>query len=149
MITVRDATYLLGLAGVLFLSPVVHAQDDSGAKVVISKFLSSQKSADGEGSAGQHVIADLDGDGKSDIVLLWDLLGPTYSSPKMTIFLDQGKTYRSVTAALTGQSQKLTVKGPMILVDTLTLGPKDPRCCPTAKKQLRFLWSGGKLTEEK
>ena len=103
MITVREATYLLGLASVLFLSPAVHAQDNSGAKVVISQFLSSQKSVDGEGSAGQHVIADLDGDGKSDIVLLWDLLGPTYSSPKMTIFIDQGKTYRSVTADLTGQ----------------------------------------------
>lgn len=149
MIIVREATRLLGLAGVLFLSLAVHAQDDSGAKAVISKFLASQKSVDGEGSAGQHVIADLDGDGKSDIVLLWDLMGPTYSSAKMTIFLDQGKTYRTLTANLTGQSQKLTVNGPLILVDTLTLGPKDPLCCPTAKKQLRFLWSGGKLTEQK
>lgn len=141
--------YLLGLAGVLFLSPALLAQDATGAKVVISKFLSSQKSIDGEGSAGEHVIADLDGDGKSDIVLVWDLMGPTHSSQKLTILLDQGKTYRALTADLTGHSQKLTVKGRMILVDTVTLGPKDPLCCPTAKKQLRFLWSDGKLTAQK
>jgi hypothetical protein len=145
----REAKHLVGLACVLFLSLSVCARDDPGAKAVISKFLSSQKSVDGEGLAGQHVIVDLDGDGKSDIVLLWDLMGPTYSSPKMTIFLDQGKAYLTFTADLIGQSQKLTVNGPMILVDTLILGPQDPLCCPTAKTQLRFLLAGGKLTEQK
>jgi hypothetical protein len=29
--------------------------------------------------------------------------------------------------------KKVTPKGPLILVDTLTLGPMDPRCCPTVK----------------
>jgi hypothetical protein len=137
------------VASLSLLPIAAQALDDNGAKQVIAKFLASQKSADGPGSAGQHVIADVDGDGKPDIVLLWDVMGPTYSLPKMTIFLDQGKNYRTLTTDLSGQTEKLTVKGSMILVDTLTPGPKDPRCCPTVKKQLVFRWAGGKLTELK
>jgi hypothetical protein len=143
----RAASLLIGVAVTLCLIRPVHALDDSAAKLVIAKFLSSQKIPDGPGSAGDYVIADLDGDGKADIVLLWDVMGPTYSLPKMTIFLDQGKTYRTLTTDLWGQSQKLTVMGPMILVDTLTMGPNDPRCCPTLKMQLRFRWADGKLSE--
>ena len=145
MIAIRLVSYLLGL-GVFLLTPPVYALDDNGAKLVISKFLASRKSEDGPGSAGQHVIADLDGDGKPDIVLLWDVMGPTYSLPKLTIFLDQGKNYRTLTADLNGQTQKLTVNGPMIVVDTLMPGPNDPRCCPTKKEQLKYRWAGGKLT---
>lgn len=126
--------------------PAARALDDKGAQLVISRFLASQKSEQGEPNAGQHAIADVDGDGKPDIVLLWDLMGPTSAWPKLTIFLDQGKNYRTLTTDLNGQTQKLTVKGPMILVDTLVLGPKDPRCCPTVKKRVEFRWANGKLT---
>jgi len=37
----------------------------------------------------------------------------------------------------------------MIMIDKLTLGPKDPLCCPTVKQQLVFRWAGGKLTQQK
>ncbi len=149
MSTIRLAFCLLGLVAVFSLAPAAHALDDSGAKLVIAKFLASQKSEQGTASAGQHVISDLDGDGKPDIVLLWDVLGPTSSWPKLTVFLDQGRTYRALTTDLTGQIEKLTVKGPSIVVNTLMPGPNDARCCPTIKKQLRFRWTGGKLTLEK
>ncbi|SRR5258706_15254097 len=142
----RFVSCLCGALASAFLMPAALALDDKGAKLVISKFLASQKSEQGEPSAGQHAIVDLDGDGKPDIVLLWDLMGPTTAWPKLTIFLDQGKNYRTLTTDLNGQTQKLTVKGPTILVDTLILGPKDPRCCPTVKRQVAFRWANGKLT---
>ena len=122
-----------------------HALDAAGAKQVIEKFLASQKEPQAEPSEVQHVIADLNGDGKPDIVLMWNVLGPTYFYPKLTLFLDQGRSYRALTADLNGQTQQLTVKGPDILVDTLMLGPNDPRCCPTRKMRMHFRWQGGKL----
>lgn len=142
----RPAVAGSSLIALLLAAPVAQALDERGAQLVIDKFLTSQKLDGASPNASQHVVTDLDGDGKPDIVLLWDVMGPTWSLPKLTIFLDQGRTYRTLTADLNGQTEKLAVKGPLILVDTLTLGPKDPRCCPTVKKQLQFRWQGGKLT---
>ena len=122
-----------------------HALDDAGAKQVIDKFLATQGDAWVAPEAAQHVVADLNGDGRPDIVLMWNLMGPTYFLPKLTLFLDQGRSYRALTTDLKGQTEKLTVRGADISVHTLMLGPNDPRCCPTRKAQMRFRWQGGKL----
>lgn len=140
------AVYLSVFAVFLLCLPDAQALDERGASAVISKFLGSQKLEQGaSASEAQHVIADLDGDGKPDLVLMWNVLGPTWHLPKLTLFIDQGKNYRTLTADLNGQTEKLTVKGSMILIDTLMPGPNDPRCCPTKKMQMRYQWSGGKL----
>ena len=121
------------------------AMNSAGAKQVIDKFLASQSQPQASADAVQHVIADVNADGKPDIVLMWNILGPTYFYPKLTLFLDRGRSYRALTADLNGQTERLTVKGSDILVDTLMLGPNDPRCCPTRKVQMHFRWQGGKL----
>ena len=121
------------------------AMDAAGAKQVIDKFLASQNEPQATADAVQHVIADLNADGKPDIVLMWNVLGPTYFYPKLTVFLDQGRSYRALTADLNGQTERLIVKGSDILVDTLMPGPNDPRCCPTRKVKMHFRWQGGKL----
>ena len=89
--------------------------------------------------------ADLNGDGKADIVLIWAAIGPTYGYYKMSVFLDQGRNYRTLTTDLGGDVQKLAVQGQTIVVDLLTMGPNDPRCCPSVKAQRRFQWTGQKL----
>jgi hypothetical protein len=122
-----------------------HALEAAGAKQVVDKFLASRSQPQASADAVQHVIADLDGDGRPDIVLMWNVLGPTYFYPKLTVFLDQGRSYRTLTADLNGQTQRLTVQGSDILVDTLMPGPNDPRCCPTRKLRMHFRWQGGKL----
>ena len=137
---ILPAAFLLATAA----SPAV-ALDAGGAKQVVDNFLARQTSPQGSADAVQHVIADLDGDGRADIVLLWNVLGPTYANPKLTLFLDQGKTYRTLTSDLSGQTERVTVKGSDIRVDTLMLGPNDARCCPSVRKQLLFRWQGGKL----
>ncbi len=139
---VSSTVVLVALALTL---PAAAALDDKGAKAVIDKFLASQKIDGAQASAGQHVIADLNGDGKPDIVLQWDVLGPTWSYAKMSLLLDQGRSYRALTTDLTGQFEKLSVNGSTIQVDTKTLGPKDPRCCPTVRKRATYQWTGGKL----
>lgn len=133
------------LLGAMLLAAPAHALDEGGAKQVIDKFLGAQKLDQASASANRHAIADVNGDGKPDIVLLWDVLGPTWSLPKMSIFIDQGRNYRTITTDLQGQIEGLAVRGSTIRIDTLTLGPKDARCCPTVKKQLQYQWTGNKL----
>ena len=141
----KPFAWIASLAVVCALaSPNAYALDAAGAKQVIDKFLGSRNEQGGI-DAGQHAIADLDGDGRPDIVLLWNVLGPTYFNPKLTLFLDQGRTYRTLTTDVTGQTERVSVKGSTITVDTLMLGPNDARCCPTRKVQLQFRWQGGKL----
>lgn len=141
----RTVSCLCCLATLLLLAPAAQALDDNGAKTVIDKFINSQKIPEAQASAAQHVITDLNGDGKPDIVLQWDVLGPTWSYAKLSIFLDQGKSYRTLTIDLTGLVEKIAVNGSTILVDTKTLGPSDPRCCPTVKKRVTYQWKGEKL----
>jgi hypothetical protein len=145
---VRLLAHLIGSIAFLTLPLAAHALDDDGARLVIAKFLASQKNAQGGTMAGEHVIADLNADRKPDIVLIWHVLGGTSSWPKLTIFLDQGRNYRVLTTDLTGEPRKLTVKGAAITVDSLTLGRNDPRCCPTVKKQFKFRLVGGKLKRQ-
>ena len=139
--TIEPRTTLAALS--VLVAPLAHALDDAGARAAIDEFLRAQKIEQASAEPMQHVVADIDGDGRPDIVLLWNVMGPTWFHPKMSVFLDQGRTYRTLTVDLSGQLEKLTVEGPLILVDTLTLGPKDPRCCPTVEKQLGFRWAGG------
>jgi hypothetical protein len=141
----RLTSCLLGACLFAVLLPAVHALDNRWAQSVIAKFLATQKSAQGNTMAGEYVIADLNADHKSDIVLIWHVLGATSSWPKLTIFLDQGRTYRTLTTNLTGEPRTLAVKGSTITVSTLMQGPREARCCPTVKKQIRFRLVGTKL----
>lgn len=112
---------------------------------VIEKFLAAQTFEDASASPGQHVVTDLNGGGQPDVVLHWDVMGATWSRPKLSVFIDQGRNYRTLTTDLTGHIEKLSVSGPVIRLDTLTLGPKDARCCPSGKKQVRYRWANNKL----
>ena len=145
MRTVRLASCFSGLAAALMLVSTAQALDDKGAAAVIDKFIGSQKIEGADASPDRHVIADLNGDGKPDIVLIWAVLGPTSGYYKMSIFLDQGRNYRTLTSNLSGHVQTLAVNGSTIVIDTLEFGPKDPRCCPSMKARQRFQWTGSKL----
>lgn len=136
------------LAALAWTSPAC-ALDAGGAKQVVDKFLASQPKEQGSADAFEHRIADVDGDGRPDIVLVWNVMGPTSAWPKLTLFLDNGRTYRTLTTDLQGQVEKLDVRGADIFVGTLMPGPKDPRCCPTQKRQINMRWQGGKLVQLK
>lgn len=140
---------VLGMVVGLAAACNVHALDADGAKQVVDKFLASQPTDQGSASAFAQQIADVNGDGRPDIVLVWNVLGPTSAWPKLTLFLDNGRTYRALTADLMGQVQGLEVKGAGIVVTTLMPGPNDPRCCPTQKRRINMRWQGGKLVRLK
>lgn len=145
MRTERFLSCLLILTALFFPLAAAHGLDDPGAKAVIARFMGSQKIEGMDVSPGEHKIADLNGDGKDDIVLIWHALGPTYGYSKMSIFLDQGRNYRTLTTDLPGQIENFTVNGSKVILNTLTPGPKDPRCCPTVKTRVTYQWLGNKL----
>jgi len=145
MSTIRVLSRVFVVLTLWAWGPAVHALDDAGAKAVIDKFIKSQKIPNADASPAQHVIADVNGDGKPDIVLHWNVLGPTFGYSKMSIFLDQGRNYRTLTTDLPGMVDSIAVKGSSILVDTKMAGPNDPRCCPSVKKRVTYQWTGQKL----
>jgi hypothetical protein len=140
---------LPALLAVLASTGPAHALDAGGAKLVVDKFLASQPQDQGTPDAFAQQIADVNGDGKPDIVLVWNVMGPTSAWPKLTLFLDNGRSYRALTTDLQGQVEKLDVKGPNIVVTTLMPGPNDARCCPTRKTRIDLRWQNGKLMQLK
>jgi hypothetical protein len=101
--------------------------------------------------ATQTLVADLDGDGKDEIVLLTTLLGATYWNHSLVVFTDRGKGH--VVAASTdsplGMVDSIAVKDGMIHVKAKWAAPNDPRCCPSLEKTIAYAWQGNKLVEAK
>jgi hypothetical protein len=119
------------------------AAQRSAVKAKLTK-ATTQDRGDAQADAAQS--ADLDGDGKAELVLLWTFLGPTYWWSRVTVFHAAGTGWREgPTAQVDGQVQGMSIKGDRIQVAALTLGPNDPRCCPTRKSAQRLRLQGGKL----
>ena len=128
-----------------------HSPAQSEEDEAIKIFLSKQKSGDEDPQSVGSAIADLDGDGKSEIVLLWVLLGPTYSSNTLTVFSKSAAGYKAIASLpLDGIATKLSsVKLGIIVVDQELFAKRDPRCCPSIKKQVKYRWLDKKISEVK
>jgi hypothetical protein len=116
----------------------------------IEAFLSSQESdqetADSQGSA----VADLNGDGRPEIVLVWTSLGPTYWQNYLTVLSQTGNGYKPVASiALEGEAKLSSVKYGIIRVGQTVYAKGDPKCCPSIKKQAKYRWIGRKIVEMK
>lgn len=120
---------------------------------VVKRYMDAANRAAGQNQesveATQTVVADLDGDGRDEIVLLTTLLGPTYWNHSVTVFADRGKGH--VVAASTdsplGMVESIAARDGLILVKAKWPGPNDPRCCPSVEKTTAYAWQGNKLVE--
>ena len=136
------------LVGVSFFARSTVALQQNDADEAIKKFLSSQKS-DGEDTDSQgSTVADLNGDGKPEIVLVWTLLGPTYWRNTLTVFSKSAGGYNPVASfQLTGEANLSSVKDGLITLDQKVYAKNDPVCCPTIKKKAKYRWAGKKISE--
>jgi hypothetical protein len=139
---------LAALVGVFFLAHSTVALQQNDADEAIKKFLSSQKS-DGEDTDSQgSAVADLNGDGKSEIVLVWTLLGPTYWRNTLTVLSKTAGGYKPVASLqLTGEATLSSVKDGIIALDEKVYAKNDPVCCPTVNKKAKYRWVGKKISE--
>jgi hypothetical protein len=124
-----------------------HPFTASEGDALIKHFLASKKTPDEDTTDLGKALVDLNGDGKTELVLVWAQLGPTYSSTNLTVFVDEGRKYRTLTTPLAGEAKLLGVKGGVILIEQKTLGPRDPRCCPSVVKQVKYRWDGKKIQQ--
>ena len=146
----RSVLLVVVLAG--FSVQVMFARGQEKAEVdqVITDYLVSQKTEREDALTQASATGDLDGDGKPEIVLVWSLLGPTYSSDSLTVFSKAGGSYHPLaTFPLTGEARLSSVKGGVVFINQKVLGKNDPRCCPSVKKLGRYRLAGQKIVEVK
>jgi hypothetical protein len=140
----------VGLSIITFSTQAFQQNVDIDAEKAIKSYLSSKKSdtegADSQGSA----IADLNGDGKSEIVLVWTLLGPTYWHNTLTILTKTNEGYKPIAAYnLKGEAKLRSVRSGIIYTDEKIYGKNDPICCPSIKKEGKYRWVGKTIREIK
>ena len=132
----------------LLLSPQVHAVTPAEAEKIASNHVSSLPPADVSYEAIRTVLGDLDADGKPEILVQLALLGPTYWSYQLEVFVDGGKGHvHAGSGELWGDVQTIAIDKGVVVVRTKMPAPNDPRCCPTLDKTYRYRWQGGKLVE--
>ncbi len=130
---------------VTFLAYQVFAMDLQAEKA-IEKFLTSQQT-DTENAVSQGItIADLNHDGREELVLVWTLLGPTYWQNNLTVFVKTKKGYKqNASIPLIGEAKLSTVEKGVISVDQVVYAKDDPKCCPSIEKQVKYCWNGKKI----
>jgi hypothetical protein len=150
MVATRFVSFLIALVLFSLSTHTAFALKQNDADEAIQRFLSSQKSKDESAESQGTAVADLNGDGKSDIVLVWTLLGPTYWHNTLTVFTKTAAGYKPAASfPLTGEAKLSSVKGGIIFVDQNVFAKNDPLCCPSVKKRLKYRWLGKKILEVK
>jgi hypothetical protein len=138
---------LVGLPA--FAHATCTAQQKDGDEAV-KRFLSSQKSETESAESQGDAIADLNGDGKSEIILVWTLMGPTYWHNTLTILSKVANGYKDVASfQLIGEAKLSKVKDGIIIVDQTVYAKNDPLCCPSIKKQMKYRLVGKRISEVK
>ena len=140
---------ILLLALPVFAQSAREVKQKEGAEA-IKKFLASQKTETETAEPDDNTVADLNGDGKPEIVLVWILMGPTYFNSNLTVFSMKGGVYEpAATFPLTGEAKLSSVKNGIINVEQKVLAKKDPLCCPSITKHGKYRWMGNKILEVK
>ncbi len=134
----------------LSLAAPAGAVTQAEAEKIASAYIASLPPADVTYEAVRTVVGDLDADGRLEIVVQKALLGPTYWSYQLEVFVDRGKGYAHAgTGDLWGEVQSIAIDKGVVVVKSKMPGPNDPRCCPTLDKTFRYRWQDGKLIELK
>ena len=125
-----------------------HALTQAEAEAIAKKHLASLPTEGASYDATQTLVADMDGDGKPEIVLLATLMGPTYAYSQLMVFSEKGKGYvEAGTSDLSGNVEDMAVDDGVVQVKSKMPGPNDPRCCPSLEKNYRYALKNGKIDE--
>lgn len=151
MLAAASACLLAPGSGSAQVEPDPLAVLDSAQRRALKAFLVRHSTPnEGGAQATQVLLADMDGDGQAELVLLWIFLGPTFAHAHVALFTASAAGWRDrAHADLLGQAQSMGIKGNEIRIASLTHGPNDGRCCPSVKSIQRLRWAGGKLASHR
>lgn len=136
----------------------VSAQTNETA--IVDKFIAKQakdENAEVYPVARKVLRGDVDGDKKTDIVVLYTLEGFNGSNnyrDYLAVFLGNGKSFRyaakEVVGGHAGRSVELkSIINGRINLDTMEPRRNDPACCPSKPGKTRYIFRNGKLREIK
>ena len=151
----RILSALAATAAALWLAlPAASAAgiDADQARRIAEQFVAAKQGSPQESfETMETAVADLDGDGKDEIVVWWNMLGPTYWSHGVTVLAHRGQRYQPAgeTEEALGNVEDMDVRNGVIRLQTKWPGPNDPRCCPSVAKTMLFRWQGNRLVPTK
>jgi len=153
----RVVSGIFGLAWMVSGASVAQAQSAAPSKAVVEQTVKRYvEAANREVQANQETVeasqtevADLNGDGKPEIILWSTLLGPTYWSHGIVVFGDRGRGYEKVaeTKEALGMVERIALKNGLIEVRAKWPAPGDPRCCPTQNRITSYRLDGARLVK--
>lgn len=97
----------------------------------------------------RSVVADLDGDGKPEVVAEINTYMGNSHFGRLVVFVDTGNGLQKVaqSEAPLGLVEGVDVAEGLIRVASRWPAPNDPRCCPSMEKTTHYRWHGDTVTE--
>lgn len=146
--------------GIFMLGFVQISNAQAGDNAVVNSFITRQADREkGEEyeDARKILRGDVDGDRKTDLVVLYTLEGFGGGNDHrqyIAIFLGKGKGFRYATNDVVGGKfyrgvELRSITAGKIDLDTMEYRKTDAACCPSKKGKTSYIFSKGKLKETK
>jgi len=118
------------------------ALDNKPAELAIKKFLASQKAKDSNVQVQGSAAADLNGDGKPEMVLVWSSIASNRSSTSLTVLTQGAYGYsEAATLPLSGMTRLVGVKDKLILLEQRMPAGESS----SVLRQVKYRWQGSKI----
>jgi hypothetical protein len=134
---------VLALVSVVLQAPL--GAQDAALRGAISRQLA--RLTGGEPMLDSVRMADLEGTGSPAAVAIYRVMGPSSGYGGFMVMVKRGAQWTLAGNVTLGHGNITALRERLIEAEELTLGPNDPRCCPSQRKARVFALQRGRLVE--